>query len=59
MEFERFLDTVVRIPAMVIVRARAIGVRLVAYTASVDRLFSVWATTERVRFGLTACSGFG
>jgi hypothetical protein len=59
MEFKRFLDTVIRIPAMVIVRARAIVVRLVAYTASVDRLFSAWATTERIRFALTRAFGFG
>ena len=51
MEFKRFLDTVIRIPAMVIVRARAIVVRLVAYTINLDRLFSAWASTERVRFG--------
>lgn len=51
MEFKRFLDTVIRIPAMVIVRARAIVVRLVAHTINVDRLFSAWATTERTRFG--------
>jgi hypothetical protein len=50
-EFKRFLDTVIRIPAMVIDRARAIVVRLIAYTVSVDRLFSAWATTERTRFG--------
>jgi hypothetical protein len=58
MEFKRFLDTVIRIPAMVIVRARAIVVRLVAYTINVDRFFSAWTTTERVRFAATA-SGFG
>jgi hypothetical protein len=51
MEFKRFLDTVIRIPAMVIVRARAIVVRLVAYTVNLDRFFSAWATTERIRFG--------
>lgn len=51
MEFKRFLDTVIRIPAMVCVRARAIVVRLVAYTVNVDRFFSAWATTERIRFG--------
>jgi Transposase DDE domain group 1 len=59
MEFKRFLDTVVRIPAMVVVRARAIVVRLVAYTVSVDRFFSAWATTERIRFGPTCAFGFG
>ena len=51
MEFKRFLDTVIRIPAMVAVRARAIVVRLVAYTINLDRFFSAWATTERTRFG--------
>jgi hypothetical protein len=51
MEFKRFLDTVIRIPATVIVRARAIVIRLVAYTVNLDRLFSAWATTERIRFG--------
>jgi hypothetical protein len=51
MEFKRFLDTVIRIPATVAVRARSIVVRLVAYTANLDRFFSAWATTERTRFG--------
>ncbi len=59
MEFKRFLDTVIRIPAMVVVRARAIVVRLVAYTVNVDRLFSAWATSERVRFGLGTTTGYG
>jgi hypothetical protein len=51
MEFKRFLDTVIRIPAMVLVRARTIAVRLVAYTINLDRFFSAWATTERTHFG--------
>ena len=51
MEFKRFLDTVIRVPAMVLVRARSIVVRLVAYTVNLDRFFSAWATTERTRFG--------
>ena len=51
MEFKRFLDTVIRIPAMVLVRSHAIVVRLVAYTVNLDRFFSAWATTERVQFG--------
>jgi hypothetical protein len=54
MEFKRFLDTVIRIPAMILVRARAIIVRLVAYTINVDRLFSAWTITERLRLGPTA-----
>jgi hypothetical protein len=59
MEFKRFLDTVIRIPAMVLVRARAIVVRLIAYTVHVDRFFSAWATTERSRFAHRPASGFG
>jgi hypothetical protein len=59
MEFKRFLDTIVRIPAMVLTRARAIVVRLVAYTVNLDRLFSAWATTERIRFGDSPASGYG
>jgi hypothetical protein len=51
MEFKRFLHTVIRIPAMVLARARSIVVRLVAYTVNLDRFFSAWATTERTRFG--------
>ncbi|WP_010309666.1 hypothetical protein [Saccharopolyspora spinosa] len=51
MEFKRFLDTIIRIPDMVIVRARGIVIRLVAYTLGLDRFFSAWATTERIRFG--------
>lgn len=50
MEFKRFLDTVVRVPAMVTVRARSIVARLVCYTVNLDRFFSAWATTERIRF---------
>jgi hypothetical protein len=58
MEFKRFLDTVIRIPAMVLVRARTIVVRLVAYTANLDRFFTAWATTERTRFRSPA-TGYG
>jgi hypothetical protein len=50
MEFKQFLHTIIAIPAMTIVRARAIVVRLIAYTANLDRLFTAWATTERVQF---------
>jgi hypothetical protein len=51
MEFKRFLDTVIRIPATVLVRARAILVRLLAYTVNLDRFFSAWTITERTHFG--------
>jgi hypothetical protein len=49
MEFKRFLDTVIAVPAMVLDRSRSIVIRLVAYTSGVDRLFSVWTATERTR----------
>ena len=51
MEFRRFLNAVILIPAMVLRRARAITIRLIGYTPAIDRLFSVWTTTERTRFG--------
>jgi hypothetical protein len=51
MEFPRFLTSMILIPAMVIRRARGITVRLIGYTPSLDRLFSAWHTTERIRFG--------
>jgi hypothetical protein len=50
MEFKRFLETVIAVPAMILNRARSIVARLVAYTSGVDRLFSVWTTLERTRF---------
>jgi len=50
MEFRRFLETIILIPAAVMHRARAITVRLIGYTPSMDRLFSVWHTIERTRF---------
>jgi hypothetical protein len=58
MEFKRFLDTVIRIPATVAVRARTIVVRLVAYTVNIDRFFTAWASTERTRFRRPA-TGYG
>ena len=51
MEFRRFFNTIILIPAMVIRRARTITVRLIGYTPSLDRLFSAWHTIERTRFG--------
>ena len=51
MEFRRFLNTIIMIPAMVTRRARGITIRLIGYTPAIDRLLSVWNTTERTRFG--------
>jgi hypothetical protein len=59
MEFKRFLDTIIRIPAMVLTRARSIIIRLVAYTTGVDRLFSAWTTIERTHFAGSLNTGFG
>jgi hypothetical protein len=51
MEFRRFVNGIILIPAMVTRRARSITVRLIGYTPAIDRLFSVWAAIERTRFG--------
>lgn len=51
MEFRRFLESIILIPAMVCRHARGITVRLIGYTPSLDKLFSVWHTIERTRFG--------
>lgn len=51
MEFRRFLNTIILIPAMIIRRARSITIRLIGYTPAIDRLLTVWNTTERTRFG--------
>jgi hypothetical protein len=59
MEFKRFLDTIIRIPAMVLTRARSIIIRLVAYTTGLDRLFSAWTTIERTHFAGSLNTGFG
>jgi hypothetical protein len=50
MEFRRFFHSIVLIPATILRRARAITVRLIAYTPALDRLFSAWTTIERLRF---------
>ena len=51
MEFRRFLNTVILIPAMIIRRSRTITIRLIGHTPAIDRLLSVWNLTERTRFG--------
>jgi Transposase DDE domain group 1 len=50
MQFKQFLHTVIRIPATIVVGARGILVRLLAYTVNLDRFFTAATTTERVRF---------
>ena len=49
MEFKRFLDTIIRIPAMVLNRARRIVIRVRCLHRQLDRLFSAWTTIERIR----------
>jgi hypothetical protein len=51
MEFRRFLDSIITVPAAVFRRARGITVRIIGYTVGLDRLFSAWTTIERTRFG--------
>jgi len=51
MEFRRFLNRIILIPAMIIRRSRSITVRLIGYQPSLDRLFSARHTIERTRFG--------
>jgi hypothetical protein len=51
MEYHRFLTGIILIPATILRRARSITVRLIGYQPSLDRLYSVWHTIERTRFG--------
>jgi hypothetical protein len=51
MEFRRFLHSIILIPCRVVRRARSITIRLIGYQPTLDRLFSVWRTIERIRFG--------
>lgn len=51
MEFRRFINNIILIPAMVIRRARSITIRLIGYRPSLDRMFSAWRTIERTGYG--------
>ncbi len=51
MEFRRFLNTSILIPAMITRRSRGITIRLIGYTPAIGRILTVWNTTERTRFG--------
>ncbi len=51
MEFRRFINSIVLIPAMVIRRARSITIRIIGWQPSLDRMFSAWRTIERTGFG--------
>ena len=51
MEFRRFIDAVILIPAMVFRRARTTTIRIIGYQPSLDRFFSAWSTIERTAYG--------
>lgn len=51
MEFRRFINSIIAIPARVIRRARTITIRIIGYQPSLDRMFSAWRTIERTGFG--------
>ncbi len=51
MEFHRFPDSIIAIPAAVFRRARGTTVRIIGYSTGLDRLFGTWAIIERARFG--------
>ncbi len=50
MEFRRFINSFILIPARVIRRARTITIRILGWQPSLDRLFSTWRTIERTGF---------
>jgi len=51
MEFRRFINAVIIVPAMVARRARSITIRVLGYHPNLGRLFSAWRTIERTAFG--------
>jgi hypothetical protein len=51
MEFRRFVNSVIMIPAMIVRRARTITIRILGYHPALGRLFSAWRTIERTAFG--------
>jgi len=53
MEFRRFLNSIILIPCRVVRRARSIIIRIIGYTPTLDRLFSVSQTIERTDFRFT------
>ena len=51
MEFRRFINAIILLPARVIRRARSITIRIIGFQPSLDRMFSTWRTIERTGFG--------
>ena len=51
MEFRRFVNSVILVPAMVIRRARSITIRILGYHPDLGKFFSAWRTIERAAHG--------
>jgi hypothetical protein len=51
MEFRRFINAIILLPARVIRRARSITIRIIGFQPSLDRMFGTWRTIERTGFG--------
>jgi hypothetical protein len=51
MEFRRFINAVILVPAMVIRRARSITIRILGYHPELGKFFSTWRTIERTAYG--------
>jgi len=51
MEFRRFINSVIIIPAMITRRARTVTIRILGYHPNLGRSFSAWRTIERTAFG--------
>jgi hypothetical protein len=51
MEFRRFINAVILVPAMVIRRARGITIRILGYHPELAKFFSTWRTIERTAYG--------
>lgn len=51
MEFRRFINAVILVPAMVMRRARTITIRILGYHPELGKFFSTWRTIERTAYG--------
>jgi Transposase DDE domain group 1 len=51
MEFRRFINAVILVPAMVMRRARSITIRILGYHPELGKFFSTWRTIERTAYG--------
>lgn len=51
MEFRRFINAVILVPAMVTRRARSTTIRILGYHPELGKFFSTWRTIERTAYG--------